>query len=62
MEEGGGLEPPRLLHPTVFKTATGRPQLGLSFQMEAGPGVEPGALGYEPNMLPLHYPAMVALP
>ena len=26
--------------------------------MDAGLGVEPKALGYEPNMLPLHYPAI----
>lgn len=64
MEEGGGLEPPRVLPLTVFKTAAGSPELGLSFHASSLhsysgivvlAGVEPATIPYEGSEIPFHY-------
>ncbi len=60
MAEGEGIEPPSLLGPTVFETASSTNRTpSLLIDMAVGAGIEPTSPGSEPDVLPLNDPTMV---
>ena len=58
--EGEGIEPPSLLRPTVFGTASSTNRTpSLLTEMAVGAGIEPTSPGPEPGVLPLNDPTVV---
>ena len=60
MAEGEGIEPPSLLQPAVFETASSTNRTpSLLIDIVVGAGIEPTSPGLEPDVLTLNDPTVV---